>query len=255
MAPWELHEGDSPLVACAVHAGHELRPEVAALMVLDEASRLREEDPYTDGWTVVSPTRLVVHRSRFEVDLNRPRDKAVYRRPEDAWGLQCWRGEPSQEVVEHSLVLYDQFYADLEGVLRRTEAAAGAFVVYDLHSYDHRRDGRPADPAGNPEVNVGTGTLDRDRFASVAKRFVADLSDQDAGGRRLDVRENVRFQGGHLSRWVNRTFPGTGCALAIDVKKFFMDELTGELDDEVFQAVGRALAATTAGVVEELGRC
>lgn len=45
MAPWELHEGDSPLVACAVHAGHELRPEVAALMALDEVTRLREEDP------------------------------------------------------------------------------------------------------------------------------------------------------------------------------------------------------------------
>jgi N-formylglutamate deformylase len=89
----------------------------------------------------------------------------------------------------------------------------------------------------------------------VAKRFLADLSDCDAAGRRLDVRENVRFQGGYLSRWVNETFRGAGCALAIDVKKFFMDELTGELDREMFDAVGRALGATTAGVVEELGRC
>ena len=31
-------------------------------------------------------------RSRFEVDLNRPREEAVYRVPEDCWGLDVWRG-------------------------------------------------------------------------------------------------------------------------------------------------------------------
>lgn len=257
MAPWELHEGDSPLVACAVHAGHELRPEVAALMALDEAARLRQEDPYTGDWTVLSPSRAVAHRSRFEVDLNRSRGKAVYRDPSDAWGLTCWREDPPEDLVERSLALYDDFYAELEDVLRRTQDRFGAFVVYDLHSYNHRREGpgHPSDPAASPDVNLGTGTLDGDRFGSVAKRFLADLSDQEVDGRRLDVRENVRFRGGYLARWVNESFPGSGCALAIEVKKFFMDELTGELDRPVFDAVGRALAATVAGVNEELGRC
>ena len=77
-------EGDGPLVAAAVHNGHDLRPEVADIMVLAEADRLREEDPHTGRWATVAPTRLVGRRSRFEVDLNRPRDKAVYRLPEDA---------------------------------------------------------------------------------------------------------------------------------------------------------------------------
>jgi N-formylglutamate amidohydrolase len=235
-----------------------LRAEVAALSALDDQTRLQEEDPYTDGWAVLSPTRLVVQRSRFEVDLNRPRERAVYRSPEDAWGLSCWRGELPDDLVKRSLTLYDTFYIELEAVLRRAEARFGGFVVYDLHSYNHRRDGTgrpPADPSANPEVNVGTGTLDHESFGRVVKRFMADLSDQDTGGRRLDVRENVRFRGGHLCRWVNETFPGTGCALGIDVKKFFMDEITGELDRPAFEAVGRALAATAPGVMEELARC
>ena len=76
--PWDVQRGAGPLIAVAVHAGHDLRPEVAAAMALPEPDRLREEDPYTDAWTAVAPTRVVVHRSRFEIDLNRPRDKAVY---------------------------------------------------------------------------------------------------------------------------------------------------------------------------------
>ena len=84
---FECHEGDGPLVAAPVHDGHALHDEVAAIMALSDLGRLREEDPFTGGWTAIAPTRIIGRRSRFEVDLNRPRDKAFYRRPEDAWGL------------------------------------------------------------------------------------------------------------------------------------------------------------------------
>jgi N-formylglutamate deformylase len=85
---WEKVEGAGPVVACAVHAGHDVRPEVVALLAVDDATRLREEDPHTGGWTALAPTRLVAHRSRFEVDLNRSRPQAVYLEPDDAWGLR-----------------------------------------------------------------------------------------------------------------------------------------------------------------------
>ena len=95
---WQLDEGDSPLVATAIHAGHALRDEVTKLMALDEAGRLREEDPFTDQWTTVADTRLIGLQSRFEVDLNRPRAKAVYLQPEDAWGLHVWQTPPPADV-------------------------------------------------------------------------------------------------------------------------------------------------------------
>src|SRR5262245_31766079 len=88
---WTLVHGEGPIVAAAIHAGHAVRREVNECLALSETDRLREEDPFTDRWTQVAPNRLVTHRSRFEVDLNRNRSGAVYLTPEDAWGLQVWR--------------------------------------------------------------------------------------------------------------------------------------------------------------------
>src|ERR1051325_5929866 len=85
-----LLRGNHPLVAAAIHNGHGVRSEVAERLTLDASQRLREEDPFTGEWTALAETQIVVFRSRFEVDLNRPRAQAVYLDPADAWGLQVW---------------------------------------------------------------------------------------------------------------------------------------------------------------------
>ncbi len=255
-AVFVLEEGEGPVVATAIHDGHRVRPEVAARLALDEATRLREEDPFTGRLTAAAPTRLVALRSRFEVDLNRTRDAAVYQACEDAWGLEVWRETCDPEIVAGSLAVYDTFYAELERVLRERERRHGRFVVLDLHSYNHRRggpDAPAADPAGNPEINVGTGTVDRARWGALVDRFCADLGAREVRGHRLDVRENVKFQGGAMSQWIHRTFPDTGCALAIECKKTFMDEWTGRVDEDHLAELGRALAATVPGLLESLG--
>jgi N-formylglutamate amidohydrolase len=250
---FEVHRGDRPLLATAIHDGHELRPEVAARMRLDDAQRFREEDPWTGGWTAIAPNRIIPRRSRFEVDLNRPPEQAVYRVPDDAWGLEMWDEPLPDDVAERSMDVYRAFHETAAAVLSDLEARFGNFVVLDLHSYNHRRDGAdapPADPAGNPVVNVGTGNLDRDRWAGVIDRFIAELSAQTVAGEQLDVRENVRFRGGHFSKWVTETYPETGCVLAVEMKKIYMDEWTGQADDVVVAEIGRALAATVPGLLE-----
>ncbi|GGK81154.1 N-formylglutamate amidohydrolase [Ornithinimicrobium pekingense] len=241
------------LVAAAIHTGHDLRPEVAEAMVLDEDVRLREEDPYTDVIGSAAPARVVAHRSRFEVDLNRPRDTAVYRRPEDCWGLEVWRENPLDErLVDGSLEVYDRFYAELGQRLDEV-AARGPFVVYDVHSYNHRRDGQAADPADNPEVNLGTGTVD-ERFAPVVEAFRTSLSDQHVDGHRLDVRENVKFEGRALAWWVHGRYPGRGVCLALEFKKTFMDERSGVPDEAHLARLREALAATHDPVLAALRR-
>ena len=252
---WYLHAGESPLVATAIHTGHEIRKEIAEHLVLSESDRLREEDPFTSGLTTVAQNRLTLLRSRFEIDLNRPREKAFYRVPEDAWGLHLWKEQPPRELIERSLKEYDRFYKEVKRFFVDLENRFGHFVVFDIHSYNHFRDGpdQPsADPELNPEVNVGTGTMDRDRWASLVDRFMADLRTFDFSGRHLDVRENIKFKGGHFSRWIHETFPETGCAMAIEFKKFFMNEWTGELYHEQFDAIKDALKSTVPGVLEEL---
>jgi N-formylglutamate amidohydrolase len=241
-------------VATAIHAGHDLRPAVASCTALDDATRLREEDPFTDHLTSVGGSTVVTLRSRFEVDLNRPRDKAVYRTPDDAWHLELWREPLPAAEIERSLDLYDDFYVEL-GHRLDTLAERGPFGVLDLHSYNHRREGAdepPAPDTTNPEVNVGTGALDRGRWSRVVDRFLETLADQEVCGRRLDVRENVRFRGGELCRWVDQRYEGRGCALAIEFKKVFMDEWTGELDERHLETLRSALAAVVPALVEEL---
>jgi N-formylglutamate amidohydrolase len=227
-------------------------------MAIDKPSRLREEDPYTGRWTRVAPTRVIGTRSRFEVDLNRPRETAVYRTPEDAWGLEVWRENPPEAVIERTLQSYDAFYSELEDLYRDLAGRFGRFLILDLHSYNHLRegpDGPPADPAGNPQVNVGTGTMaDRGRWASLIDRFIEELSSVDVSVGNLDVRENVRFRGGACAAWAHRTFPEAACVLSVELKKFFMDEWTGVPDEALIDEIGAALSVATAAASEELER-
>ncbi len=258
LAPgFSFREARGPLVATAIHAGHHLRPEVLDLTALDDAARLHEEDPASDGWTGMGDHQVVVGTSRFEVDLNRPFEDAVYRKPEDAWGLDLWRHAPPGGLVERSLDLHRRFYQALRGLLERILAHHPRAVVFDLHTYNHRRDGPDAPSAPqeeNPDVNLGTGNLDRERWAPVVDAFMETVAAADYRGGRLDVRENVRFQGGYLSRWVRETFPERVCALAIEVKKIFMDEWTGEIDPDRHRAVARCLGAARDPVLAALER-
>lgn len=243
------------LIATSIHTGHDLRHETAELMVLDEDVRFREEDPFTDEIAGQVPARVVVHRSRFEVDLNRDRDGAVYREPDDCWGLDVWRDAPLDEAVaERSREEHDAFYTAL-GERLDAVAARGPFVLYDVHSYNHRRDGEdePDEPAeDNPEVNVGTGSLDRERWGHVVDVFMETLAGESTAGGQIDVRENVKFEGANLAKWVHERYPETGIALALEFKKTYMDEWTGEPDRERIGQLAQALGETVEPVLRAL---
>lgn len=259
MAPslFRLVAGDQPLVATAIHDGHWVRPEVDALLQLTDEERLREEDPWTGLWANVAPTAFVARRSRFEIDLNRPREGAVYLEPSDAWGLKIWRERPDADFVKRSLVNYDLFYETLAGVLKHLVRCHHRAVVLDLHTYNHRRDGPdrpPGDPQENPDVNIGTGTMNRERWGALVESFVAGLSSYDFMGRRLDVRENVKFKGGYLSSWIHASFPDSVCSISIEFKKFFMDEWTAQVDHVQVEAIRNALQSTVPRLYEAL-RC
>ncbi len=252
---WTVFEGQQPIAATAIHDGHALRDDVRARMALAPSERLREEDPGTGIIASVAGTQILVHRSRFEVDLNRPRETAVYVTPEQAWGLEMWAEPLPQSVIDESLAIYDAFYAEAHRVFTAMEQRFGYFVVLDVHSYNHRRggpDAAPDSPADNPEVNVGTGSLNREKWGTLVDRVMVDLRATPVLGRTLDVRENVRFQGGHFSRWIHQNFPDSACCLALEFKKTFMDEWTGKFFPEDLEALTQALADATPGIYASL---
>lgn len=249
-AAWTIETGDDPIIATAIHAGHGLRPDVAALMKLPEQDRLREEDPFTDDWVGVARNSIVVHRSRFEVDLNRSREKAVYVVPEDAWGLDIWSTEPGSEIIDGSLALYDEFYQELGQLCDSVVEAHGHVVVLDIHSYNHRRsgpDGPVDDPERNPEINMGTESIDSswDPVVAAFTKSMAELPFYDDA---LDVRTNVKFTGGAMSRWINGRYGQRGCSIAVEMKKIYMDEWTGVQDEGITAAIGHILESSTESI-------
>ena len=128
---------------------------------------------------------IVVHRSRFEVDLNRARHQCVY---EDAGRRVGPRGvaraahrgagralAPSaRRVLRHARRLPrrprpPRARSSCSTSTRTTTAATVPIV-------------RRRRPSENPEVNIGTGSLDRDRWGHVVDRFMGDLGAADGRG-------------------------------------------------------------------------
>lgn len=254
---WTVQRGPGPVLATAIHDGHELRAEVAECMLLSEPDRLREEDPFTGQAILDVPTHIITHRSRFEFDLNRAAAEAVYLTPDQSWGLDVWRGPPPTELVERSLAIHSAYYDMLGGLLDQVAGDHERFLLIDVHSYNHRRDGADGQPTPQeaaPDINIGTFSMPRDEWAWLVDPLIGAMREFDFNGRRLDVRENVAFQGkGEQTRFVHQRYAGKGCAIALEFKKFYMDEWTGEPDARELDAMRQFIGFAAQTARELLG--
>ena len=245
---WTVQQGPGAIVATAIHDGHDLRSEVAEAMKLPDLDRLREEDPFTGQVIVDIPNHVIAHRSRFEFDLNRGGDSAVYATPEQAWGLDVWHQPPERSLIDRSLEIHSAYYRMLGAMLDGIAADHDRFVVLDVHSYNHRRDGAdgpPTDPAKAPDINIGTFSMPREEWAFLIDPLIEAMRGFDFNGRQLDVREHIAVQGkGEQTRFIHDRYPGKGCAIALEFKKFFMDEWSGQPDPLELDAMRRFIALT-----------
>ena len=103
-----------------------------------------------------------------------------------------------------------------------------------------------------PDINIGTFSMPRQEWAFLLDPLMEAMRGFDFNGRRLDVRENIAFQGkGEQTRFVHARYPTSGCAIAIEFKKFFMDEWTGTPDQAELAAM-RAFIAHAADTARGL---
>lgn len=231
---WTICEGPGPVIAAAVHAGHGVRPELAEWMSVSADARRRDEDPLTDVWTSVGDAIIRVHESRFAYDCNRSQDEAVALRAEDSFGLELWRETPPAELVEGSLARHRRFYRAVHELVERRLAEHDGVLLLDIHSYNHRREGPdapPADPADNPDIDLGVTTLSMDRWGDMVHTMEQELAAHPINGELPDVRRNVRYpDGGHFPESLYAKYGEPLCVLTLEYKKIYMDEWTASAD-------------------------
>ena len=255
-APWNILTSGGPILATAIHAGHIVKDDLAPFLAIEPENRRREEDPVTDYFLSLADNLVRVNRSRFECDLNRPREGCISSDPKDTWDLTIWDENLPEEQMESSRRLHDRFYDEIrtlvDGLLERHRS----IVVLDLHSYNHMRDGPDAEPAAakdNPDIDIGATTLDKSVFGDLLDAFTGELANHPVRGQKPQVGENIRYpDGGNFPEWLHEIYGKRACVITLEYKKIFMDEWTGTLDIGAAQDLRFGLMHAVAAARREL---
>ncbi|MEM8927952.1 MAG: N-formylglutamate amidohydrolase, partial [Bacteroidota bacterium] len=122
-----------PYVCAAVHDGHQFRKELWGNCLHTEYDRWYEEDPCTKQMVQSHPIVIAGCDSRFEYDLNRGPDTAVF---DTAWGKQLWKVPLSEALKEKSLQKHSKFYQVTHSLIQKLESLHSKIIVFDMHSYN-----------------------------------------------------------------------------------------------------------------------
>ena len=215
-------------VCTAIHNGHNLRPGMVDKCALSEAERLREEDPYTADIVANMPITVVANDSRYEYDLNRPPETCIY---EEAWGKAVWCKQLSDAEKATSVAKHNAFYTVLGALYGQLESLHPQILVYDVHSYNFMRPGM----GDVPLFNIGTEQLDTQRWQSVIDQWAEKLGGVSLPGIEVRAAINEVFYGrGYQATFIGKNHRNT-LAMPTEVKKAFMDELTGKPRPDVLE--------------------
>ncbi len=217
-------------VCGAVHDGHQFRKELWSNCLHTEYDRWYEEDPETKQMILSHPIVIAGCDSRFEYDLNRIPEEAVF---ETAWGKQLWRKPLESSLKQTSLEKHANFYKVVQALIAKIEEKFGICVVYDMHSYNWQRWDREV-----PTWNLGTSNIDNDRFGKTVEVWRQSLSEMKLpNGIHSTSKINDTFQGnGYFLKYITKNFKNT-LVLATEIAKVYCDEYNQIIYPEVVYAV------------------
>lgn len=223
-----------PYACAAVHNGHQFRKELWTKCLHTEYERWYEEDPMTKNMVKSHPIVISGLDSRFEYDLNRGPQNAIY---EDAWGKQLWKEPLTDDEKARSLEKHQNFYKVVFALIKTLELKFGCCVVYDMHSYNWKRWDR-----GVPTWNLGTSNIDNERFENAVEAWLKQLSQIELPHDiSTTAKINDTFQGnGYFLKFITNNFNNT-LVLATEVAKIYCDELEYVIYPEVVAAIEKGL--------------
>lgn len=224
----------------SMHSGHRVRKEILDILAVSEQDRYREEDPYTDRFIAKLPIRIHALDSRYEYELNRNPYRALYDFDKPQWGEKVWIRKAREDEYQRSLLKHREFHALLEMVGRFLLEQHRHALLFDMHSYCYQRERKQSwQEDKRPEINIGTGAVNREIFGPAITCFKRNLRRTRILGQALRISENEIFFGGYLSRHLSRIYHDRLLVLAIEYKKIFMNEWTGELFPDILDKLVR----------------
>jgi hypothetical protein len=221
--------------ACAaVHNGHQFRKELWDNCIHTEYERWYEEDPETKNMVSSHPIVIAGCDSRFEYDLNRDPENAVF---ETAWGKALWHEPLSEEKKNRSIDKHANFYKVTHALISKLEEKFGIAIVYDMHSYNWKRWDREV-----PTWNLGTSNVDNDRFGDDIELWRQSLSEIKFPKQiKSTALINDTFQGnGYFLKYITQNFKNT-LVLATEIAKIYCDEYDYLIYPEVVASVEHQL--------------
>lgn len=211
---------DVPFICTAIHDGGRVRDGIIDNCALTQAERYFEEDPYTGEFIDNMPITVIGRDSRYEYDLNRGPDTAIY---EEAWGKVVWKTPLTEAQKAESLEKHNRFYRVMRALYNRVLKKHGGCLVYDVHSYNYKRKGDDA-----PAFNIGTEQLDTKRYGEVIKHWNETLNAIEIAEHEIRSALDEVFYGRGYQATVAKEFNNM-LVLPTEFKKIFMDEMTGEV--------------------------
>jgi hypothetical protein len=221
--------------ACgAVHDGHQFRRELWDNCLHTDYDRWYEEDPETKNMVQSHPIVIAGLDSRFEYDLNRAPDTAIYT---DAWGKQLWKSPLPEAQKKRSLKKHINFYKVVYALIKKLEEKFGICIVYDMHSYNWKRWDREV-----PTWNLGTSNIDNNRFGDSVESWRQSLSEMKLPNKiKSTSLINDTFQGnGYFLKFITNSFENT-LVLATEIAKVYCDEYNYITYPEVVDVVTQEL--------------
>ena len=224
-----------PYACAAVHDGHQFRKELWEPCLHTQYERWYEEDPETKNMVISHPIVIAGCDSRFEYDLNRAPDHAIYF---DAWGKQLWKNPLSEAMINKSIKKHNNFYKVVHALIKQLESKFGFCTVYDMHSYNWKRWDREV-----PTWNLGTSNIDNARFGNTVETWRQSLSEIEfPNGIKSTSKINDTFQGnGYFLKYITQNFKNT-LVLATEIAKIYCDENEQVIYPEVVNTVHKELA-------------
>jgi hypothetical protein len=223
-----------PYICAAVHDGHQFRKELWDYCLHTEYERWYEEDPMTKEMVKSHPIVIAGMDSRFEYDLNRPPEEAIYT---DAWGKPLWKKPLSETMKAKSHEKYQNFYRVVLELIKTLEHKFEHCVVYDMHSYNWQRWDREV-----PTWNLGTTNIDNEQYGPAIEAWRQSLSEiKLPNDIKSTAKINDTFQGnGHFLKFITKNFKNT-LVLATEVAKIYGDEINQIIYPEVVHAIENEL--------------